>query len=151
MLLDMLLERRKDKRFHLKGSAFATLGPHFATLGEIKDISRGGLAFCHIAGGQGPNISVELERFLYIFLSDISFCLLGLPIKPISDFEIKNQIAFNPTRRCSVKFGAITDDQKSELEYFIRNYCVCEAEETINRNNWKAEKTWSKNILQNAG
>lgn len=118
----MLIKRRKNKRFPVKVSAFATLGPHFTVLGEIVDISRSGLAFCHISEKQQPEVAPVLDTFLHIFSSDMSFSLLGVPIKAISDFEMKNKIGFNPMWRRGVAFGEMTEGQKSQLEYFIQNY-----------------------------
>ena len=138
MLLDMLLERRKYKRFRVKATAFTMLGPHFAILGEIADISRSGLAFCYIPAKQPSNVAAVLDTFLHIFSSNISFCLLGVPIKTISDFEIKNKIAFNSTRRRGVEFWDLTENQKSQLEYFMQNYTADDVGETIDRSNWNS-------------
>jgi len=124
----MLIKRRKNKRFPVKVSAFTTLGPHFTILGEIVDISRSGLSFCYISEKHPTEVAAVSDTFLHIFSSDMSFSLLGVPIKAVSDFEMKNKIAFNPMWRRGVEFGKMTEGQKSQLEYFIQN---CTTEEVI--------------------
>jgi hypothetical protein len=53
----------------------------------------------------------------------ITCCLHEVPVKAVSDFELV-RIPFGSTaqRRCSVAFGELTGDQKSQLEYFIQKY-----------------------------
>ncbi len=45
-------ERRKHKRFKVKQGAFAVASPDYNKLGQIKDISEGGLAFQFIEDGE---------------------------------------------------------------------------------------------------
>jgi len=115
--MGQLVERRKDKRFQVTRSAHAVLGPHFRKPGQITDISRGGLAFRYI-GCQDSAESWELD------VLSARFCSLKLPFKTICDFEIANKFVLGsiPIRRRGVRFGDLTDDQKSKLSRFIQNY-----------------------------
>ena len=131
-----LVERRENKRFQVPKDAFVALGPHYVKLGQMMDVSTHGLAFCYIPAKQPSNVAAVLDTFLHIFSSNISFCLLGVPIKTISDFEIKNKIAFNSTRRRGVEFGDLKENQKSQLEYLMQNYTADDVGETIDRSNW---------------
>jgi hypothetical protein len=120
-------ERRKDKRFQAPRGAFAVLvrEPDFAQLGQIVDIGRHGLAFRYMDKPERGGGSLKLD----ILLRRRNFCLEGVAVKTISDFEIDNQ-ATNPshrTRRRGVKFLGLTHNQKFELEHFIRNYTTGEA------------------------
>ncbi|NVM21601.1 MAG: PilZ domain-containing protein [Desulfobacterales bacterium] len=116
-----LVERRKDKRFQVKEGALAVLRPHPAKLGQIIDISRGGLAFTYIAGEGKPTGSFELE----IFFSDNGFHLDKIQFETVSDFEIR-EVPFSSItmRRCGVRFGELTDNQVSQLEHFLRSYTL---------------------------
>jgi len=93
-------------------------------MGQIIDISRGGLAVRYIAGEERSNDSSELS----IIFADHSFYLPKVPIETISDFEIAKMpfISMTPRRR-GLQFGELTHHQMSELEYFIQNHTTGEA------------------------
>jgi hypothetical protein len=120
-----MLERRKHKRFKVQNGAFAVLGappwPHSTKVGQIIDMSMGGLAFSYIAEQEPSNGSFELG----IFLADNSFRLRKIPFETISDLEIKKG-PFNSItmRRSGVQFGELTPNQISQLKYFIRNHTI---------------------------
>lgn len=116
-------ERRKHKRFRAEDGAFAVLRrpwPHPTTLGRIEDISMYGLAFDYTAGEEPPHRSAELEILWY----DCSFRLKKIPSKAISDFKTATPVRFGTIemRRRSMQFRRLTPYQKSQLEYFIKNY-----------------------------
>lgn len=119
------VERRRHERFHVQKDAFAMITPLSHKKGEIIDISRGGLAFRYIPDEKQPKLSVEIGLFLHIFLEDISFCLLRLPIKTVSDFAISSGKSADVARRRSVEFRALSESQASELEFFIENHVAC--------------------------
>jgi hypothetical protein len=123
-----IVEQRKHKRFKVLEGAFAALRspwPHSTRLGQIIDISMGGLAFGYIdIGGEtgGPS---ELD----IVLSVKNFYLYKVPFKEVSDFQMNKEVPFTffVTRRCSVQFGELTQDQKHQIAYFVENYTTEEA------------------------
>ncbi|NVM22536.1 MAG: PilZ domain-containing protein [Desulfobacterales bacterium] len=117
-----LVERRKHTRFHAKDGALALLTSGSAKLGQIIDISVGGLAFCYIADEERSNGSFELG----LFFSDNGFYLDGVRFEIISDFEIGDEVPLNSItmRRCGVQFAKLTHNQISQLEYFIQNYTL---------------------------
>ncbi len=119
------VERRKHERCHVQKDAFAMITPLSHKKGEIIDISRGGLAFRYEPDDNQPKLSVEIGLFLHIFLKDISFCLLRVPIKTISDFPMENGESSDLARRRSVAFHALSERQVSELEFFIENHTAC--------------------------
>jgi len=122
-----LVERRKHERFQVEDGALAVLKPpwpHSTRLGQIIDISRGGLAFRCIASEERSNGSCELS----IIFADHGFYLNKLPINTISDFETaKMPFASMTPRRRSVQFEELTHDQMSKLEYFIQKHTIGEA------------------------
>jgi len=122
-----LVERRKHKRLQLKGDGVALLrtsSPHSTIVGEIIDISPGGVGFRYIAGDEQFNGSSELS----LVSADHSFYLGNLPIKTISDLEMaKFPFGSVSTRRRGVKFGNLKQSQSFALEHFMRNYTISEA------------------------
>ena len=115
-------ERRKLSRCFPLNTAFAALRPHFTKLGKIKDISREGLAFQYIAHEEQKRDSSDID----IFLSGDRFYLSRIPSEIIYDIKIveENHIfvdAFE-TRRCGLLFGALTQNQAAQLEFFLENY-----------------------------
>jgi len=84
-----------------------------------------GLAFSYMAVKERSDSSFELD----IFLSDGDFYLEKVPCETISDWKTY-QSAFDSftMRECTVKFGDLTLDQKSQLEYFIQNHTMGEVQ-----------------------
>jgi len=118
---EKIVEQRKHNRFQVKSPSFAVLRPNANKLGQIIDISRGGLAFRYDANKAQGNRASQLA-----ILADNSFCLDEVPIKTISDFELDSADIFKTMRRCGVQFGKLTPDQTSHVEFFIRNYATRE-------------------------
>ena len=121
-------ERRKHKRFRVKNGTFAVLSaislPHSTQkVGQITDISMGGLAFSYIASEEPSNGSVQLS----IFLGGNRFDLREIPFETIWDIETQ-EVRFRALtmRRSGVQFGKLTPHQISQLKYFIQNYTIVE-------------------------
>lgn len=117
-----VVDKRKHKRFRSQDLAFAAFGSHIKEIGQIIDISRGGLAFRYVADGDRLNESRELE----IYLANNGFHLKEVPFNTISDFELTSEFptSFIIMRRRGVQFGELTQDQVSQLGYFIQNHTV---------------------------
>ena len=114
-----LVERRKHKRFKVSKDAFVAHRPDYLKIGQVKDISMGGLAFTYIADEKPPNESFELD----MFLASQDFYMQKVPFRTISDFEGQG-ITFSSIkiRRSGVQFGELTQSQVFDLEYFIENH-----------------------------
>jgi len=124
-----LVNERRCVRFQVPSdSAYAVLRrrwPRSSIMGSIVDISLDGLSFRYIASPKASNRSSHIE----ILLTDGSFYLNKVPVKTISDFEIDSETSFGfETRRCSVQFGDLTDNQKSDLRYFIQTHTTADPE-----------------------
>ena len=117
-----LVEERKHNRFKVQNGGFAALHPQFTVLGQIIDISRGGLAFRYVASEARTSGSAKLS----ILMTDGSFCFEKVPFKTIWDSAIPYEFSFGPItlRYCGVKFGELTHSQRVDLEYFIRFYTL---------------------------
>ncbi len=113
-------ERRKHKRFKVAQGVYAVLGPENAKLGQIKDISMGGLAFKYLADEARPNGAGELD----IIIHQNGLCLKKIPIQTVSDFELARENAFSTVRlkQQGVQFGKLTSDQMSQLEFILKHH-----------------------------
>jgi len=120
-----LVDQRKHMRFRVREGAFAVLKPHFTIVGEIIDVSKGGLGFRYITGDEHSSESSELN----ILFADGNFCLRHVLFKTISDFVMSNEFSSGSitTKRRGIQFGELTLGQTSALEYFIQNYTTGEA------------------------
>ena len=120
-------ERRKHRRFQVQDIAFAVLRNQGMALGQITDISLGGLAFHYIATKENDNGASELD----ILLAYNGLYMEKIRFKTISDFQIANRSPFTPIimKRCGIKFVEIAGEQTSMLENFIRHHTTdsCDA------------------------
>ena len=104
-----ILERRKHQRYSAKTGSCAINNK----VGQIIDISMGGLSFSYIDRGDWSNEGVELG----MLFGEGELCLDDLPLKIISDCAIGSGLSI--IRRCGVEFGKLDARQISQLEYFI--------------------------------
>lgn len=115
-------ERRENERFRAKNGAFVALRPHYTKLGQISDISMGGLSFHYMSREELPNESFDV---LDILVTNDDFFLEKVPFEIVADFELtKVPLSRVAIKRCSVRFGALTNDQRSLLENFIDNHTI---------------------------
>jgi hypothetical protein len=117
-------ERRKNKRFKLKASAFEIMYCSLARIGQVIDISRSGLAIRYVNNGVRSSELTELD----IFKSDFRFNIVNLKAKAISDIKItdKTIIESKKMRRCGIQFEYLSKNQISLLENFIQNFTLAE-------------------------
>jgi len=117
-----IVEQRRNERFRARNGAFVALRPHYTKLGQISDISMDGLSFHYMSREELPNASFDV---LDILVTNDDFYLETVPFEIVSDFEItKVPLSAVAIKRCSVKFGVLTDDQKSRLKNFIHNHTM---------------------------
>ena len=127
----MSIDKRKHIRFLSQDDAFAALG--FRTVGRIKNISIGGLAFEYVNISEiSDQVSSNRDTFeslqASIFLSKNNFHLSNVPCKIIYDINApvpdKHQefITSLKHRLCGVKFGMLSEDMTAKLEFFLKNH-----------------------------
>ena len=116
------IERREYERFYTHKDAFACLGGGSAMLGQIVNISTSGLLFHY----PGSTERTSDKSLLHILMIDGSFSSGWLPIRIVWDSKTPPKCFFDevPVRFCGVLFGNMTEDQRSDLEYFIKNYAT---------------------------
>lgn len=117
---EKFIERRFHERFRVQQGVYALLKNGSSKLGQIKDISKGGLAFKYINHGEQLHDPAEVD----IFLSGYGFFLKGIPCKRISDIHVENYVPFSTfeMRKLSIQFGTLNDNQMANLDTFIEQY-----------------------------
>ena len=121
------VERRKSKRYKAADGAYAAISPKSHKLGQIIDISMGGLAFKYIDTNNGDikndNIENKNDSEESIFLSSMGFYVGDLPFKTISDEEVTNAPSFSAmkVRERKVQSTDLSFKQLFDLDYYLRN------------------------------
>ncbi|SHJ67068.1 PilZ domain-containing protein [Malonomonas rubra DSM 5091] len=82
---------------------------------HIMDISESGLSFRYL--GQKLKRSEVKEISLY---HDFELIVDKIPVQTVSDQRLQDNLV--PIRRSSVQFKDLSNEQRSQLEQFIRNY-----------------------------
>lgn len=113
-------ERRKHTRYNATDGAFAAVSPNSFKLGQIVNISRGGLAFQYIDTTR--NVPGKKEE-THIFLSSKGYYVRGLPFKTVSDYEVPNDNPFSTLkmRQRAIQFCEMSFEQKTKLDHYIMN------------------------------
>lgn len=116
------VERRCHERFQVQQGVYALLKNGSSKLGQIKNISKGGLAFMYINDGEQLHDPTEVD----IFLSGYGFFLKGIPCKKISDIHVDNFVPFSTfeMRQLGVQFGEVSLQQLTHLDTFIEKYAT---------------------------
>jgi hypothetical protein len=115
-----IVERRQHKRFPVQEGAYALLKKNSSSkLGQIKNISKGGLSLTYIADGEQMPPSFQVD----IFVRDMGYCLKEVPSKKILDFHIENRLPFCTfeIRQVGIQFNELNHSQLSQLDNFIRD------------------------------
>ena len=113
-------ENRKLERYGVRDGAMAVIGKNANVLGQIIDISLGGLSFRYMDNG----MIEEEDDLLTILSTDQRFYLVNIPFHTVSDFALINMPTFSSIimrRRC-VRFKDLDDEQARRLDEFIRKY-----------------------------
>lgn len=111
-------ERRSTPRFAAPKRALVALpGDALGLPYNMTDISEGGLSFVYI----GNNSLSLTEGALDIYLNE-DLQVAMLPVTVVAD----NQLAgyFIPKRRCSIRFGPLSEEQRQELRRFITRHAT---------------------------
>ncbi len=116
-----VVERRKHKRFKVKEGLFAVITSD-NKMGQIKDISRGGLTFQYIGHGEPLSDSAEMEIFSTVY----DFYFKKVPIKSVVDIEVDDDIPFSSVsmKQLRIQFGEMTRIQLGLLGYLLQYYTL---------------------------
>jgi len=116
------IERRRSKRYKAVEGAYAAISPNSNKLGQIIDISMGGLCFKYIDTlnkSEEPGKRNEES----IFLSSMGYYVGDLPFQTIADYEMTDTPSFSSmkVRKRHVKFTDLTFKQLFDLDYYLKN------------------------------
>jgi hypothetical protein len=121
-------EQRKHERYLVPTGSFVSLGNNGSILGQILDVSMGGLAFRYI--GENSSNGSHLD----MFSTEHHFHLRKVPFRSVTDFEIDNLLLCKiggrvhphcrTMRRGSVRFHKLSRKHKSQLKHFLENFAV---------------------------
>jgi hypothetical protein len=118
-------DRRNQKRFKAVNGAFAAVRQKSNHLGQIKDISFGGLAFTYLANEGATNGA----RALDIFVTKHQLYIKDIPFQLVRDSQVERENPFStvPVRQQSVQFGELSESQKSQLMHLMQYHTVGES------------------------
>ena len=116
------IERRRNKRYKAVEGAYAAISPNSHKLGQIIDISMGGLCFKYIDTSSDPD-QMEKASEEAIFLSSMGYYVGDLPFKTVADYEVTNAPSFSSMkiRKRHVQFTDLSFKQLFDLDYYLRN------------------------------
>lgn len=111
---------RKRPRFSARDGVFVIM-ENSVKKNQVNNISMGGLAFDYEDTGYllGKG-SYELK-----VLTDKSLALDRIPFKKVSDFAVGEVLyPYRKIKRQTVQFAGLTNAQKAQLRYFIKNNTI---------------------------
>lgn len=135
-----MTEKRKHKRYHMPKGTFAILRSKSAKLenfdkmsmgeiavtvyktgpeklGQIKNISLGGLAFDYVYGKNKNPKKYELD----VLMTEHGIYLHNIPYRTISDNVIPDDVNLDDVivRRHAIRFGRLSTSQKTKLKTLL--------------------------------
>lgn len=117
-------EQRKHIRFLVKDDVIAALRNRSTKIGKVKDISLGGLSFEHIYE-EKSNSNHPIKN---MFLMVNEFRISKVPCRVVYDIPVRVPSESPPvithfiTRRCGVQFETLSEDQRAQLDFFLKTY-----------------------------
>jgi len=119
-------EKRTHRRYTAKERAFALLKPYCDKLGQIKDISLGGLSFEYLDVGAEAQMNPPQKVSIDIIMTRDSFYLSQLPCEIVYDEALEGDsshfVVGIEARRCGLHFSNLDTEQKENLERFIKKH-----------------------------
>ena len=118
-------DRRMQKRFKAVNGAFAAVRQKSNQLGQIKDISVGGLAFTYLANEGATNGALALD----IFVTKHQLYIKDIPFQLVRDTLVEKESPFStvPVREQAVQFRKLTKEQKNQLIHLMQYHTVGES------------------------
>lgn len=119
------VEHRKHKRFKVKSGAVGVgfnSGSEYIHIGQIMNISKGGLAFHYIETNGESTEPFDLD----ILAALDGIYLKNVPFKNVWISPVAGRAAFIllEKKQRGVQFGEMTPHQISQLDYFLHNYTI---------------------------
>ena len=119
--LNQKMNRRKHKRYPGVEGAIVAARPRAEILGQMIDVSLGGLSFQYIDSAIDESPSDELT----ILMSSPRLYLDRIPYRTVADFALPQEFSFSaiPVRRRCVVFGLLTPEKRDGIKQLIL-YCT---------------------------
>ena len=116
------IERRKHKRFKVRERVFVEVSVTPIKVGEMIDISMGGLSFQYLANGDisPKTLEIKINYMPSGFRSEMMTVQTVWDNVDIPKFWTGNI----KTRQRGVCFEQLNESQKSQIEHLIENYTV---------------------------
>jgi len=115
------VERRKSKRYEAVNGAYAAISPKSHKVGQITDISMGGLSFKYADTNNGEikndNQNHSEES---IFLSSMGFYVGDIPFKTISDEEVTSAPSLSSMKVREMWAAALKCNKIPGLKMYVK-------------------------------
>ena len=113
-------ERRVHLRYRVSEGVFAVLNASMLMVGQVIDVSMGGIAYIYIANEKSPQGSFTLD----ILISGEGYHLRSVPCRIISDTPALSAYSFTsvPMRRQGIQFETLGQKERARLRELIRTY-----------------------------
>jgi len=111
---------RRHYRYRVKDHIYVNLRSETGEeVGQLLDISKGGLSLQFLVTDEKPNTYTELG-----ILASMDLAMERIPFRTVSVEEVENNVPLSVTRlrRYSLEFKNLTPAQKAKLDFFIKNY-----------------------------
>lgn len=115
-------ERRQYRRFLAIPGIYAALRNSGEKIGQVIDISRGGLSFCYIADGTQQNDAGRVD----LFSPEGRFILKRLPVRTACDLPVDQDVPCSsiPVRKRGLEFLDIQPHQRQLLDHVLRQHTL---------------------------
>jgi hypothetical protein len=120
-------ESRKHKRYKVKSGIFAVLGYECSKLGQVIDISMGGLSFSYAGAKSRPVDSTDMIFLFDKKDSDVNNLSYKFNTRIVSENKFSEDNAENPVNqkiRCALQFNDLPYHQEKWVETFLRNHTI---------------------------
>ena len=121
----IMTERRITKRYRAMDGALAALSPDSGRVGQIHNISTGGLAFRYIADPASNGAPCSPDN-LQLMVAGEGVWLEGIPVRWVAEVDVLSEASFSglSLRQASLQFVSLTDRQRESLAAYIRRCTV---------------------------
>ena len=125
MILSAPAKLEQIKEMSMGEIALAVLKAKPVQMGQIVNISKGGLAFRYLDSQLELEESFELD---ILFARD-AFYLKKVPFRTVSDFNTVSKFSVGTfkMKQQGIQFGKMMPDQQSQLDLFIQKHTTGEA------------------------
>jgi len=116
----LTLRFRKRPRFNARDGVFVIM-ENSVKMNQVQNISMGGLAFDY----EDTGYLVGKGSYELKVLADKNIKLDRIPFKKVSDFPVGEVLyPYRKIKRQTVQFAGLSNSQKTQLRYFIKNNTI---------------------------